>query len=118
MKQIRVNFILVLLVAAMLALLFIQSVQTGQLYDRKSTEFNERFSTTMERIAMRHEKAEDIRRYLHIANKNFSVQYKDILKEEFKTLLSAEESISIEDTSIFEDGELQHYLIIKGKTYD
>ena len=117
-KKVRVNFILVLVVAAMLALLLIQAFQTAALYDRKSNEFKERFSTVLDRIAMRHEKAEDIRQYLQIANKDFSVRYKDILKEEFKTLLSANESISIEDTSIFENGKMVGYLIIKGKTVD
>lgn len=110
--------ILVLVVAAMLALILIQAYQTRQLYDRKSTEFKARFATTLDRIAMRHEKAEDLRQYLQIVNKDFSVTYKDILKEEFKHLLSAQESISIEDTSVFEDGRMQSYLIIKGKSYD
>lgn len=118
MKRIRVNFILVLVIAALMALLLIQAFQTAQLYDRKSTEFNERFSTIIDRVALRHEKAEDIRRYLQIADKNFSVRYKDILKEEFKSLLSAQESISIEDTAIYEKGEMKSYLIIKGTTYD
>lgn len=102
----------------MLALMIIQAFQSAQLYDTKSSEFNDRFSTTLERIAMTHEKAEDVRRYLAVVNKDFSVKYKDVLKEEFKTLLSAEESISIEDTAIFEDGQMQNYLIIKGKSYD
>ena len=73
---------------------------------------------TLERISLSHERAEDIRHYLKIANKNFGVQYKDLLKEEFKNLLSVEESISIQDTSIFENNQLQHYLIIKGRSYD
>ena len=102
----------------MLALLVIQSFQTAQLYDRKSTQFKSKVNTTLERIAIRHEKAEDIRRYMHIVNRDFSGQYKDILKEEFQNLLSAQESISIQDTSIFENGEMQNYLIIKGKAFD
>lgn len=118
MKKIRVNFALVLLVAAMIALLLIQGFQTAALYDRKSNEFKERFGTVLDRIAMRHERAEDIRQYLQIANKDFSVRYKDILKEEFRSLLSAKESISIEDTSIYENGKMESYLIIKGKSYD
>lgn len=118
MKRIRVHFILVLVVVAMVALLFIQAFQTSQLYDRKSTEFTKRFSTSMERIALRHEKAEDIRRYMNVADRNFSGRYKDILKEEFQNMLSAKESISIRDTAIFQSGELQNYLIIRGKTYD
>ena len=102
----------------MLALLVIQSFQTAQLYDRKSTQFKSKVNTTLERIAIRHEKAEDIRRYMHIVNRDFSGQYKDILKEEFQNLLSSQESISIQDTSIFENGEMQNYLIIKGKAFD
>jgi len=102
----------------MLALMIIQAYQSAQLYDTKSAEFDDRFSTTLDRIAMTHEKAEDVRRYLAVVNKDFSVKYKDVLKEEFKTLLSAEESISIEDTAIFEGGKMQNYLIIKGKSYD
>lgn len=117
-KKIRVNSILILVVAAMLALMIIQAFQSAQLYETKSAEFNDRFSMTLDRIAMTHEKAEDIRRYLAVVNKDFSVKYKDVLKEEFKTLLSAEESISIEDTAIYENGEMQNYLIIKGKSYD
>ena len=73
---------------------------------------------TLERISLSHEKAEDIRRYLEVANKDFGIQYKDLLKEEFKNLLSVEESISIRDTSIFENNQLQHYLIIEGRSYD
>lgn len=117
-RKIRVNVIVALVVIALLALLVIQAFQTVQLYDRKHTEFEKNVSTSMERIAIRHEKAEDIRRYMHIVNRDFSGQYKDILKEEFKHLVSAEESISIQDTTLIENGELQSYLIIKGKAYD
>ncbi len=118
MKKIRVNLILVLVIIALLALLIIQAFQTLQLYDRKSTQLETNLATSLERIAIRHEKAEDMRRYLHIVNRDFSGQYKDILKEEFKDLVSAKESISIKDTFIFEQGERQNYLIIKGSSYD
>ena len=74
-----------LVVVAMLALLVIQAFQAAQLYDRKSTQFKSKVSNTLERIAIRHEKAEDIRRYMHIVNRDFSGQYKDILKEEFQS---------------------------------
>jgi two-component system, OmpR family, phosphate regulon sensor histidine kinase PhoR len=117
-KKIRVNFIFVLVLLAMLALLTIQSFQTVELYDRKSAQFKSQVNTTLERIAIRHEKAEDIRRYMHIVNKDFSGQYKDILKQEFQNLLSAQESISIRDTAVFENGKLQNYLVIRGKSFD
>lgn len=102
----------------MTALLVIQAIQSAQLYNTKAEEFNDRFSMTLDKIALSHEKAEDVRRYLEAANKDFSVRYKDLLKEEFKNLLAVEESISIQDTSVFEKGEMQHYLIIKGRSYD
>ncbi|MFT5780641.1 MAG: two-component system phosphate regulon sensor histidine kinase PhoR, partial [Crocinitomicaceae bacterium] len=102
----------------MLALLIIQAFQTAQLYDRKSDEFAKRFSTTLDRISLRHERADDIKRYMHVMDKNFSGKYKDILKEEFGNILSTREEISIQDTVIFKDGEFEDYLIIKGKTYD
>jgi len=102
----------------MLALLVIQAFQTAQLYDRKSTQLRNNLSTSLERIAIRHEKAEDIRRYMHIVNRDFSGQYKDILKQEFKQLLASQESISIQDTAVMENGEIHNYLVIKGKSYD
>ena len=118
MKRIRVNFILILVVAAMLALLLIQASQTSALYHRKSGEFKERLTITLDRIALSHEKADDIRRYMHVVDRNFSGKYKDILKEEFQNLLSSKEEISIRDTTIFKDGEMQDYLVIEGKIYD
>lgn len=102
----------------MIALLIIQAFQSAQLYDRASTEFGDRLTTTMDRIAIRHEKAEDIRRYMALGNQDFSVQYRDILKEEFKSMLAVEETISIQDTSVFENGEMQDYLVIRGTSYD
>jgi two-component system phosphate regulon sensor histidine kinase PhoR len=117
-QKIRVNVIIVLVVFSLLSLLVIQAFQTVQLYDRKSTQFETNLSTSLERIAIRHEKAEDIRRYLQIVNRDFSGQYKDILKEEFKHILSSQESISIQDTVIYEGGERQNFLIIQGSAYD
>lgn len=102
----------------MLALLLIQIYQTVQLYDRKSEDFKAKIGTSIERIAIRHEKAEDLRRYLAILNQDFSGQYQDVLREEFQNLFEVKESISIRDTVLFKDGELQNYLVVTGTTYD
>lgn len=102
----------------MIALLVIQLFQTVQLYDRKLTQFKTRVQTLVERIAIHHEKADDIRKYMQVVNRDFSGQYKDILKKEFQNLLSARESISITDTTVLENGEEKNYLIIKGKSFD
>ncbi|MDB3906403.1 HAMP domain-containing histidine kinase [Crocinitomicaceae bacterium] len=112
------NTVILMVVVAMIALLIIQAFQSAQLYDRESTEFSDRMTTTMDRIAIRHEKAEDIRRYMALGNQDFNVQYRDILKEEFRSMLAVEETISIQDTSVFENGEMQDYLIIRGTSYD
>ena len=102
----------------MIALLIIQAFQSYSLYDRESTEFGERMTTTLDRIAIRHEKADDIRRYMSLGDQDFSVQYRDLLKEEFKSMMDIEETITIRDTSIFEGGKMQDYLIIRGTSYD
>ena len=110
--------VVVVVIIALLALLVTQAFQTAQLYDRKHTEFKSTLSTSLERIAVHHEKAEDLRRYMHIVNHDFSTHYKDVLKEEFQHLMSSEQSISIQDTTIFDNGEEKKYLIIRGKAFD
>ncbi len=107
-----------LVVIAMLALLVIQAFQIAQIYERTSFRFRSNLNTSLERIGIKHEKAVDIRRYLQIVNHDFSGQYKDILKQEFKQMLAVKESINIQDTMIFEAGKFQNYLIIKGQAYD
>ena len=83
MKQIRVNIVVILLAVSVLSLFIIQAFQVVQLYERKLIQFNNNLKTSLERIAIRHEKAEDIRRYMRLVNNDFSSQYKDILKQEF-----------------------------------
>ena len=118
MRRIRVSVILTLLISSLLALLVVQGFQTAQLYDKKSKQFKEKFNLTMDQIALKHERGEEMRRYMHTIDKDFSGKYKDILKEEFQELMSTDESISIRDTTIFEDGEATNYLIIMGRAYD
>jgi two-component system phosphate regulon sensor histidine kinase PhoR len=118
MKQIRVNIVVILLAISVISLLIIQTFQVIQLYERKTIQFNNNLRTSLERIALRHEKAEDIRRYMRLVNNDFSAQYKDILKQEFKNLVPKNETVSIADTTIFEGGKKLSYLIIKGKAVD
>lgn len=118
MKQIRVNLVVILLAVSVLSLFIIQAFQVVQLYERKLIQFNNNLKTSLERIAIRHEKAEDIRRYMRLVNNDFSSQYKDILKQEFKNLVPKNETVSIADTTIYEGGKKLSYLIIKGKAVD
>lgn len=118
MKNFRFSFVTISVAIALFSLVIIQVFQVVQLYDRKNFQFKRKLSTSLERIALQHEKAEDMRRYMQIVNKDFSGQYKDILKEEFQNLLSLQESISIKDTSILENDGPHDYLLIKGRSFD
>lgn len=118
MIKIRINLVITAVWIAMLALLLIQVYQTIQLYDRKSDDFKSKVNTAIERISLRHEKAEDLRRYMALMNKDFTGQYQDVLREEFQNLFEVKESISIRDTVLLINGELQNYLVVVGTTYD
>ncbi len=118
MKKLRLSVATILLAISVLCLLLIQAFQMIQLYDRKTIQFKHSVHTCLDKIAFRHEKAEDFRRYMQIVNHDFSGHYKDVLKQEFKNLISAQESISIQDTSVFVNGEMENYLVIRGKAFD
>ncbi|MEY3083822.1 MAG: hypothetical protein RL037_2 [Bacteroidota bacterium] len=118
MKRIRLNTLSILLSLSVISLLIIQSFQMIQLYDRKDSQFNQNANDCLKRIAFHHEKAEDLRRYLQIVNRDFSGQYREILKDEFKEILSAQETISIRDTTVIFNGKREKYLILNGDAYD
>lgn len=118
MIKIRINLVITAVWIAMLALLLIQIFQTLQLYDRKSDDFKSKVNTAMERIAIRYEKVEDVRRYSSLMSKDVSGQYKDVLKEEFQNLFEVKESISIRDTVLTVNGKLENYLIVTGNSFD
>mgnify|MGYP000951938205 CR=1 FL=1 len=118
MRKIKINVTIAFVVVSTIALLIIQAFQTKQLFDKKSGQFRSEVQTTLERIAVRHEKAEDVRKFFKIANTNFNGHYKDILKEEFQNLLNAKETISIKDTTVLENGSLENYIVIQGQSID
>jgi two-component system, OmpR family, phosphate regulon sensor histidine kinase PhoR len=118
MIKIRINLVITAVWIAMLALLLIQIFQTLQLYDRKSDDFKSKIDTALERIAIRYEKVEDLRRYSSLMSKDVSGQYKDVLREEFQSLFEVKESISIRDTVLTVKGKLENYLIVTGNSYD
>jgi two-component system phosphate regulon sensor histidine kinase PhoR len=118
MKKLRFNLASILLVISVMCLLIIQAFQIIQLYDRKTIQFKNNVHNCLDKIAFRHEKAEDLRRYLQIVNHDFSGQYRDVLRQEFRNLISANESIAIEDTSFVVNGKIENYLVIRGKAYD
>ena len=66
-------------------------------------------------ISFRHEKAEDYRKYMNIVNDDFSVQYKEILKDRIWGNLVPTQNITITDTVIFNKGNREEYLVIQGR---
>ncbi len=118
MIKIRINLIITAVWIAMLALLLIQIYQTIQLYDRKSDDIKSRLDLASSKIAIIHERAEDINHYAKLINKDLRIQYQDILKEEFQNLFEVKESIEIRDTAFYHNGKLEKYLVVVGETYD
>ena len=118
MRKNRINITVVLLALAIISLFLIQGYQTSQIYDRNYTQFKLNRSSSLERIAIRHEKTEDIRKYMNLMKNDFREEYKKTLKSEFKSLIKSNE-ISLKDTSIFisKNKETTHF-ILEGITKD
>lgn len=107
-----------MLLLSVVALIVIQTFQILQLYERKENQFDEKVKEALNRIAYRHEKAEEYKRYLQIVNRDFSGEYREILKDEFKELISSRETISIRDTNVFISGRKEQFLILQGDVFD
>jgi two-component system phosphate regulon sensor histidine kinase PhoR len=118
MKKFNLSIASVLLAISVLSLFIIQTFQMIQLYDRKTIQFKHNLHNCLDKIAFHHEKAEDFKRYTQIVNHDFSGHYKDVLKQEFRNLIATDESIAIHDTSVFINGRMENYLVIRGKAFD
>lgn len=118
MKKIGIKYIVILTSTALLVLVGLQLYQAKQLYNQKSEEFNAHIDNVLSKVAIRHEKASDLKRYSSFFNSDFSAQYKSALKQEFQNLVPVRESVSIRDTMIQEEGVETKYLYITGNSYD
>ena len=118
MKIKQVNLAVMLLSVSMLSLLVVQSYQLYSNYYQKKKELASEIISFQNKIAFKHEKAEDYRRYMQIINKDFSLQYQDVLKTEFQSLTASKESVSVSDTVIVSNGKREKYLVIRGEAYD
>ena len=118
MRKNRFNITVILLALAIISLFLIQGYQTSQIYDRNYTQFKLNRASSLERIAIRHEKTEDIRKYMNLMKNDFREEYKKTLKSEFKSLIKSN-LISLKDTSIFisQNKEKKHF-ILEGTTKD
>ena len=118
MRTKQINLALILLALSMLSLLIVQSFQLYLNYDQKKKELASKIIAFQNKIAFKHEKAEDYRRYMKIINQDFSLEYQDILKSEFQSLTASKESVSVSDTTIVSNGKREKYLVIRGQAYD
>lgn len=118
MKKLSLTYIIILTSLALLVLVVLQIYQAKELYDRTAYELNKHIENTISKVAIRHEKASDFRRYSSFFDADFSGQYRSALKQEFRNLVPVEESVSIRDTFIQVEGKEEKYLYIVGKSYD
>tara|TARA_B100001287_G_scaffold207159_1_gene176182 strand:+ start:6779 stop:8398 length:1620 start_codon:yes stop_codon:yes gene_type:complete len=118
MRTRQINLAAILLALSMLSLMIVQSFQLYLNYDQKKKELASEIIAFQNKIAFKHEKAEDYRRYMKIINQDFSLKYQDVLKSEFQSLTASEESVSVTDTTILSNGKREKYLVIRGQAYD
>ena len=68
MKTKQINLAVILLAASMLSLLVVQSYQLYSTYNQKEKELDSKISSFQNKIAFKHEKEEDYRRYKKVIN--------------------------------------------------
>lgn len=118
MRKLSLNYIIILISSALLVLVGLQLFQAKKLFDQTSQEVYAHIDNILTKVAIRHEKAADFKRYTSIFDKDFSGQYKSALKQEFQNLVPVQESVSIRDTFVTVDGKEMKYLLITGSSYD
>ena len=118
MKKIKLPHIVVLISCALLILVGLQLKNAFELFDQTNDKFEANIENVLSKIAIRHEKAADFRRYTAMFKGDISGQYKNALKQEFQNLVPVEESVSIRDTFVFQEGKRMKYLSITGTSYD
>jgi len=114
----RQYFIIAVISIALLTLIALQFFWVKEAIGQEKKDFDEKTHTILERVALRHEKSEEYRKYRELLGQNFSGKYKDVLKQEFQNLMSVKEKVEIKDTIINIRGEELNYLIITGKAVD
>lgn len=102
----------------MITLIALQFFWVKEAMNQEVTKFNEKSVTILERVALRHEKAEEYRKYQNLLNINFEGKYQDMLRQEFQSALSIKEKVEIKDTVIKVGEKELNYLIITGSAID
>lgn len=118
LKKLSLYYIVILISTALLVLVSLQLYQAKQLYDQTLVELDNHIQNVLSKVVIRHEKADDFKRYTKFFNKDFSGQYKTALKQEFQNLHPVQNTVTIKDTFIRVDGRDAKYLFVSGKSYD
>lgn len=118
MNKQRQYLIITLISLALMTLVGIQFFWVMEAMNQEKKEFNEKSRTILERVALRHEKAEEYRKYKELLDQNFSGKYRDMLRQEFQTVMSVKEKVEIRDTLIRVGDKELSYLIITGTAMD
>jgi two-component system, OmpR family, phosphate regulon sensor histidine kinase PhoR len=117
-KKVRLTHIILLISFALILLVGLQIKNAFQLYSQTVEEFETHIENILSKVAIRHEKASDFKRYTALFKNDISGQYKTALKQEFLDLLPVQEFVNISDTFIYNQGRKTKYLLIKGESYD
>jgi len=116
--KIKLPYLVSLISCALLFLVGLQLKNAFELFDQANDKVETHIENVLSKIAIRHEKASDFRRYTAMFKGDISGQYKSALKQEFQNLVPVEESVSIKDTFIYTNGKQTKYLLITGTSYD
>ena len=118
LRKLSLYYILILISVAFLVLLTIQLYQARELYHQTKLEFETHIDNVLNKVSIRHEKADDFKRYSNFFSKDFGQQYRLALKQEFQNIHPVQEQVSIRDTFIDVQGQKTKYLFITGESYD
>ena len=118
MNKRRQYLIISVISIALLTLISLQFFWVKEAINQEAKEFNEKSRTILERVALRHEKSEEYRKYKNLLDINFEGKYQDMLRQEFKSAMSIKEKVEIRDTTILIDGKELNYLVITGRAID
>jgi two-component system, OmpR family, phosphate regulon sensor histidine kinase PhoR len=114
----RQYFIIAVISLSILTLMGLEFYWVREAITQEIKDFDDKTKTVLDRVALRHEKAEEFRKYQTLLQQNFEGKYQDMLRQEFKNLMAIKEQVEIRDTIIRSGNADINYLIITGRTVD
>lgn len=104
---------------ALLGLLLLQFYWIKNVHETTESRFNDRVKNALETTAEDLEKIEAMRLIQpELFEQGLKGSYADFVNSEFGDVMQVDESIEIRDTVITKDGEMYHFLVLKGTTID